>query len=71
MQEHKIFLLLKSPSSAKILAGFFMSVVFVFRATFQENSHQYRVNLPKIPQSPVSSGRGCKEYRRSPALKSK
>jgi phage/plasmid primase-like uncharacterized protein len=26
---------------------------------------------PKIPQSPVSSGRGCKEYRRSPALKSK
>ena len=28
-------------------------------------------NLPKIPQSPVSSGRGCKEYRRSPALKSK
>ena len=27
--------------------------------------------LPKIPQSPVSSGRGCKEYRRSPALKSK
>ncbi len=28
-------------------------------------------NLPKIPQSPVSSGRGCKEYRRSPALKFK
>ena len=28
-------------------------------------------NLPKIPQSPVSSGRGCKEFRRSPALKSK
>ena len=27
--------------------------------------------LPKIPQSPVSSGRGCKEYRRSPALKFK
>ncbi len=26
------------------------------------------VNLPKIPQSPVSSGRGCKEDRRSPAL---
>ena len=32
---------------------------------------EYRVNLPKIPQSPVSSGRGCKEYRRSPALKFK
>jgi hypothetical protein len=40
MQEQQIFLLLKSPSSAKILAGFFMSVVFVFRATFQKNSDQ-------------------------------
>jgi hypothetical protein len=26
-----------------------MSVVFVFRATFQENSHQYRVNLLCFP----------------------
>jgi len=36
MQKHKIFVVFKSPSSAKIKAGFFMSVVFVFRLLFKK-----------------------------------
>ena len=42
-------------------------------AQLQVSQHDplFLADLPKIPQSPVSSGRGCKEYRRSPALKFK